>query len=282
MTVDDNSPINSLASASADESKDILFGGKSFWFLFPLKYTADYKLSFYHIDQTPSTNDSALTLPMPELQEIKVVWADSQTAGRGQGQNKWESEPGKNLTFSLLCQAQFLKPIHQFLILQAAALAVRHVLKKLCDKVTIKWPNDIYIGDKKVSGTLIQTDICNNEIRRAVIGIGVNVNQTVFTSDAPNPVSLANVLNREINRKELLHKFAERFAMEYESLHYDRDCIRARYFEHLYRKEGIHAYRDAHGTFNAEIVRVEDCGHLVLRDTQGKLREYAFKEVEFI
>lgn len=277
-----SSSVTTLATSEASESTTTKFSVNSFWFIFPLKYQAEYKLSYYYVQRTKSTNDLAFTLPVPDNKEIQIVAADEQTAGRGQGSNTWESEAGKDLSFSLVCRAEFLAPNRQFALLQAAALAVRHVMGKLCDGVTIKWPNDIYIGDKKASGTLIQCDIENNSIRRVVIGIGINVNQEVFHSDAPNPVSLCTIIGRELDRMRLLHAIAERFAKEYEELRYGAYYIKSRYISHLYRGSGFHEYKDNNEIFLAEISDVLDDGHLLLRDKKGRIRSYAFKEVEFI
>lgn len=280
MSLNIKNTATSLTPQDMSGSTKVRFANKTFWFLFPLKYTAEYTLTYYRVDRASSTNDLALTLPTPVGNEILVVSADDQVAGRGQGKNVWVSEPGKNLTFSFVCRADFLKPAEQFKLLQAEALAVRHVLGKLCDNVKIKWPNDIYINDSKVSGTLIQCVIEHDVILRAVIGTGVNVNQREF-SGLPNPISLATAVGRDINRDELLQAIASRFAVEYEGLRYNSDIIRQRYTLHLYRREGTHPYRDKNGRFEAEVVRVEPDGHLVLRDTTGRERSYAFKEVEF-
>lgn len=255
---------------------------RAFWFLFPLKFTNEYTFSYYYVPRTTSTNDLAFTLPLPKETEIQIISAEEQTAGRGQGNSSWESESGKNLTFSIVCRAEFVEPSKQFCVLQAAALAVRHVLAKICDDVTIKWPNDIYIGNKKASGTLIQCDMENGKTRRMVIGVGLNVNQETFTSNAPNPVSLHNVVNHELNRDDLLHSIAERFAVEYDDLRFGVNGIRQRYTSHLFRNKGSHEYKDKNGTFAATFAKVEDDGHLVLRDNKGTERVYGFKEVEFV
>lgn len=277
---DHKSPL--LTSAGLAESCKFAFKRREFYFLFPLKIPTEYTLSFYHVGEVTSTNTKALTLPSPGVKEIKVIYADSQSDGRGQGSNHWESEKGKNLTFSIICRADFLKPADRFLLLQAGALAVRHVVGKLIRGVSIKWPNDIYIGDRKVSGTLTELDITSGRIRRAVIGIGLNVNQSRFLSDAPNPVSILNATGRETPLKPLLRSLTERFAMEYDCLRDNRDYIRSRYFQHLWRLEGSHLYRDRDGLFHAVIVRVENDGRLVLRDTQGRERIYSFREVEAV
>ena len=271
-----------LTSAGLTESIKYEFMRREFYFLFPLKIPTEYTLSFYYADTVTSTNDKALMLPAPGMKEIKVLCATTQTAGRGRGEHKWESESGKNLTFSIICRADFLSTADQFLLLQAGALAVRHVLGKLMRQVSIKWPNDIYIGDSKVSGTLIQLDVAGESIRRAVIGVGLNVNQETFRSDAPNPVSLINVLGHETELRPLLRQITERFAMEYDCLRDDKEFIRSRYLQHLWRLEGKHPYRDKDGEFMAEVVRVENDGHLVLRDAQGRERSYAFGEVDAV
>lgn len=274
--------VSSISSQKPSESRKVDISTRAFWFLFPLKFTNEYTFSYYYVPRTTSTNDLAFTLPLPKETEIQIISAEEQTAGRGQGNSSWESESGKNLTFSIVCRAEFVEPSKQFCVLQAAALAARHVLAKICDDVTIKWPNDIYIGNKKASGTLIQCDMENGKTRRMVIGVGLNVNQETFTSNAPNPVSLHNVVNHELNRDDLLHSIAERFAVEYDDLRFGVNGIRQRYTSHLFRNEGSHEYKDKNGTFAATFAKVEDDGHLVLRDNKGTERVYGFKEVEFV
>ena len=274
--------VSSISSQKPSESRKVDISTRAFWFLFPLKFTNEYTFSYYYVPRTTSTNDLAFTLPLPKETGIQIISAEEQTAGRGQGNSSWESESGKNLTFSIVCRAEFVEPSKQFCVLQAAALAVRHVLGKICNDVTIKWPNDIYIGNKKASGTLIQCDMENGKTRRMVIGVGLNVNQETFTSNAPNPVSLHNVVNHELNRDDLLHSIAERFAVEYDGLRFGVNGIRQRYTSHLFRNEGSHEYKDKNGTFAATFAKVEDDGHLVLRDNKGTERVYGFKEVEFV
>ncbi len=282
MSGNSNNTFPSATAPKADESKKLEIQTRSFWFLFPLKLSTEYTFSYFYVPRTSSTNDLAFSLPLPAENEIQIVSAEEQTAGRGQGNTSWESESGKNLTFSLVCRAWFVEPAKQFCVLQAAALAVRHVLAKICGDVTIKWPNDIYIGNGKASGTLIQCDMENGKTRRMVIGIGVNVNQERFTSGAPNPVSLHNAVGHELNRLDILHSIAGRFAVEYDALRFGADGISQRYVSHLYRKEGMHEYKDGKGIFRAAFERVEKDGRLVLRDEGGKERAYGFKEVEFM
>ncbi len=282
MPTNTTETVTSLTSQNLVETQTIDVKTRSFWFLFPFTDIAEYRLSYYNVESTPSTNDLAFTLPLPQEHELQIVSCEEQTAGRGQGGNSWESERGKNLTFSIVCRAEFVEPARQFSVLQAAALAVRHVLSKISSGVRIKWPNDIYIGECKVSGTLIQCDIEQSAMLRMVIGIGVDVNQTSFTGGAPNAGSLAQLMGRDFSREGLLHSIVERFAEEYDTLRSSSDYIMQRYVSHLYRNQGMHCYRDANGEFEAEFVGVSPDGHLTLRDAAGAERVYAFKEVAYI
>jgi BirA family biotin operon repressor/biotin-[acetyl-CoA-carboxylase] ligase len=218
-----------------------------------------------------------------------VVMTDYQTAGRGCGTNHWESEQGQNLLFSLLVCPQALVARDQFAISMAVALAICDALASYIKEVSIKWPNDIYWRDRKLCGMLIENRLSGGLVRESIIGIGLNVNQTLFLSDAPNPVSLRQILGREVDREALLQAilaaFDRRFAacdvMSEERLEAFSD-LRTDYASRLYRREGFHPYRDAAGEFEAQLETVEEGGRLVLRDRMGRLRRYDFKGVEFI
>ena len=214
---------------------------------------------------------------------MTLVVAEAQTAGRGQQENKWESEIGKNLTFSLLCHPGFVKASEQFILSQCMALALWKSLSALVEGVSIKWPNDIYIGDNKVSGTLIECDLRGKEIENCIIGVGVNVNQTKFISDAPNPVSLKQITGKNYDRDTLLDSIIAEFQTYYEKIKAgEYETVRKEYMLHLYRKEGMHRYADVRGDFMAEIHDIEPTGHLVLRFENGNTCRYEFKEVRFI
>ena len=155
-----------------------------------------------------STNAYIQSLSRDErLPEGSVVWADFQTAGRGQIGNVWESENGKNLTFSIVFYPSFLLAKHQFLISQIASLSVKETLDEFISGITVKWPNDVYWNDKKICGMLIENDLAGQYIYSSVIGIGININQAVFRGDAPNPVSLYQILGREVDIVDFLHRF---------------------------------------------------------------------------
>lgn len=232
-----------------------------------------------HIDETDSTN-RWLVANRTEGQNPCVVVADYQTAGRGCGTNKWESERGKNLLFSMLIYPTEIAINKQFVVSMAVANSIAAVVAKYVEKrtVSVKWPNDIYIDDKKICGILIENRLQGGVIKDSIIGVGLNVNQLCFVSDAPNPVSMANVTGRQFDREQLLQELLEAFQQEWADL----EGVRERYLQQLYRRKGFFRYRDAYGECTAEIVTVEADGHLVLQDVDGRTNRYAFKEIQFV
>ena len=216
------------------------------------------------------------------LSEGYVVVAHSQTAGRGQRGNSWEAAPGKNLTFSYLLRPHDVVAHEQFILSQAVALAVVDVLSRYADGFSVKWPNDIYYCDKKIAGILIEHNLTGSLISRTIVGIGLNINQASFVSDAPNPVSLLQIMGREYDLDEVLSAILQATAMRYAMCNDDREGLRQAYANVLYRREGYYRYRDADGEFEAAIRDVRPDGYLLLVDRAGREREYAFKEVAFV
>ena len=236
------------------------------------------------LSDTASTNDYLLGLNTD--QDLCVV-TDYQSAGKGMGTNTWESEPGKNLLFSILLHPTWLPINKQYLLSMAEAVAIVEVLG---DGFEIKWPNDIYYGDKKLSGTRIDINLQGSTLKDVIIGTGINVNQEVFLSDAPNPISLKNITGQEHDRDILLQDILKRFSVYYTKLQKDflrpsldgmRSWLDYQYHKHLYRRTGLHAYADKDGTFQAEIVRVAENGIITLRRNDGTLSSYEFKELRF-
>lgn len=233
-----------------------------------------------HLSSVDSTNSymRRLLTQGEVLPELTLVDADEQTAGRGQTGNTWESEAGRNVQFSLVCHPHFLVASQQFALSEAIALAVAETVGG-----EVKWPNDIYVGDCKISGTLIECDLSGSRIETCIIGTGINVNQTEFRSDAPNPVSLAQLTDREYDRDEILQAVVERFVALYELLREGgAETLHRMYRQQLYRREGWHLYEDSDGRFEAELCDVEPTGHLLLRRRDGLVNRYAFKEVKFL
>ena len=235
------------------------------------------------IASTASTNSFLADLCEKEtLPELTSVYTAFQSSGRGQRGNSWESENGKNLLFSFVLYPDFIDVKRQFRLSQVTAIALQETLSQYADGITIKWPNDIYWRDKKLCGTLIENDLTGHHITRSISGTGVNLNQMEFVSDAPNPVSLAQITGREYDPREVLTEIMGRVATLYEMLRMGaEEAVHGTYIERFYRKEGFHPYSDKDGTFVARIVTVEPSGKLVLEDDRGMTRKYMFKEVAF-
>ena len=197
------------------------------------------------------------------------VYAGYQTAGRGQTGNSWESEADKNLLCSILLPAD--KDLYFLNIAVGVA-----ILRVIGEDFTIKWPNDIYYGDKKVAGILVENAILGNEVKYSIAGIGLNVNQTTFVSDAPNPISLKQITGKEYDIDALMQKV---YAMVQETLNED---VWEEYKNHLYRRDGFWKYEDQNGIFEARIIDVLPTGEIVLCDRNGQNRTYGFKQIKYI
>lgn len=236
-----------------------------------------------HLDTTDSTN-SHLRRMLDEgasLPDMTIVSATEQTAGRGQKGNSWESEPGKNILFSLLIHPSEMPAIAQFSLSQTIALAIADTLSNHTDGISIKWPNDIYWHNKKISGTLIECDLVGKYIHNCIIGCGININQTEFLSDAPNPVSLRMITGQIYDTDTIMNEVTDAFQhLRHSATH---DDIRAQYMQKLYRNDGqLHPYEDTNGPFLARIHGIEPTGHLLLQTADGEVRRYEFKEVKAV
>lgn len=236
------------------------------------------------LQKTDSTNNYLHALARPEqLGEGSVVWAEFQTAGRGQIGNSWESADGENLTFSVVLYPTFLLANRQFLISQITALSVKQTLDRYVDDITVKWPNDIYWRDRKICGMLIENDLAGQFIYSSILGIGININQKEFKSNAPNPVSLYQIIGKRTDREKFLQEFLERLYANYLLLLQEKEVlIQEAYRQSLYRREGFYLYEDANGRFEAAIEEIEPSGYLHLRLRDNTIRRYEFKEVRFV
>ena len=146
------------------------------------------------LDQAESTHMLLKSQEYADLEPYTMVMARRQTKGRGQRGNSWESEDGKNLTFSMKARPDWLHPSRQFAISEATSIAIVTLLKEYGIAASVKWPNDIYVGHRKICGILIDHSLQGMEITGSVISAGLNVNQIRFLSDAPNPVSMLQLL----------------------------------------------------------------------------------------
>lgn len=244
-------------------------------------------MKFLVIEEVDSTN-SYVSLHAAELENFTMVIADRQTAGRGQRGNSWESEPGKNLTFTLFYKPVGVEAIDQFAISEATALAVRDFLVAQGIDAKIKWPNDIYVGDKKISGILIEHSLTGRNIDHSRIGVGLNINQKEFLSDAPNPVSVYNIKGDELDISRaaaaLGAALENRLAMT--SSEEAREKLHQDFKENLWRFGGGYRFRERGENaevFIGEIRDVSPRGPITISDqATGQSKSYAFKEIEYI
>jgi BirA family biotin operon repressor/biotin-[acetyl-CoA-carboxylase] ligase len=235
------------------------------------------------IRSTESTNNYANhCMRLGSIDEGTVFLAYEQAAGRGQMNNTWESEPGKNLTFSIVLYPEFLEIRRQFLLSKVVSLGIYSAINKYVKELRIKWPNDIYAGEMKLAGILIENSIMGGVIKTSVIGIGLNVNQTIFVSDAPNPVSLQLLTNKHYDCEQVLREILAGINFYYQLLLQDEtDQIDQEYISVLFRLNETHVFKTEDKAFSGKIVGVNEIGQLLIQNADGKILEFHFKEVEF-
>ena len=238
------------------------------------------------LQETASTNDY-VKRNVDFLPSGTVIIAFMQTAGRGQKGNSWEAEPGKNTTLSLLVKKPNVGVKEQFAISEAVSLAIVDELENYASGFKIKWPNDIYYGERKIAGILIENSLGENGIDYSIVGVGVNINQQMFLSNAPNPVSLSQITGKTYDMNvinERLSEILERYC-NFDGTQQQLENIHKRYLERLYRYDGeAHKFITPNGPpFMAVIDNVAPDGILTLRHISDKaLHEYHFKEVGFV
>ena len=256
-----------------------------------------------HIKQTHSTSSLLREQYTDDMPHLFTIRTDFQTAGRGQAGNSWESEEGKNLLFSTLLRYPDVWATEQWRLSMLVAVAVRETLASYLSPhrliasspLTIKWPNDIYYEDKKLVGILIENILSGKHIAYTIAGIGINVNQTQWMSDAPNPISLKQITNQEYPIEEILEHFIDSI-QKWEKL--PTETIREEYIRHLYRRSGWHPYVEREvsvtptsivqgtehtdGIFYAEWTDITPQGEWVVRLKNGDTIQYHFKQVRFV
>lgn len=250
-------------------------------------YSALHLPEQWHFVYLPQTDSTMLQLKRaeyaPNANEFVLMATDFQAAGRGQRGTSWEADAGYNLLFGFTFTPKHIKASQQFALSEALALAVRAALSAFAEGFTVKWPNDVYWHNHKICGMLLEHSICGAYISNTLTGVGVNVNQPVFHSDAPNPIALQQIIGRSVDRALLLQNIVEAFSQRYQLLLQGNfQMLHAEYMEHLYRRTGIHSYEDGDGPFQASIVDISPLGMLTLRKTDGSEHTYAFKEVKAV
>jgi len=220
--------------------------------------------------------------------DLFTIYTYNQTAGRGQAGNSWESEPNKNLTFSTLFQLNNVAVENQFVLCQLVPLAIKNVLNEIIcihdgalPKVVVKWPNDIYWCDKKLGGILIEHSIIDGRIAYSIAGVGLNINQRVFRSNAPNPVSLAQIIGQDSDLEYVLDTILSEFSRLKPMLQQPEN-LKALYMNDLYRSDGFYTYNAGGELFEACITDVAFNGLLTLTLRSGEKRQYAFKQVSYV
>lgn len=240
-------------------------------------------LNIIVLKDVESTNNYANQLILSNAEEGTVVLAQFQKKGRGQQGNQWESQSGKNLLASIILYPKFLQAGNQFLISKMVSLGLVEYLQHEARDVSIKWPNDIYIGNKKIAGILIENAIKGRNLFSTVIGVGLNLNQQKFLSDAPNPVSLYQLTGKEYNIKSVASEISELIFKWYKKLEVGNYAeINAMYLSQLFRFGAWEKYSKEGIRFEAKIVGIGEFGQLLLEDRNGVISENMFKEVEFV
>ncbi|HNW56798.1 MAG TPA: biotin--[acetyl-CoA-carboxylase] ligase [Bacteroidales bacterium] len=231
-----------------------------------------------------STNTySAILLKNSTLQEGTVVYTNFQSSGKGQQGNRWESEDGKNLLISIILFPAMISPADQFFISMLVSLGICDFLKRYLPVCAVKWPNDIYVKNDKIAGILIENSIMGDLIESSIAGIGLNINQKNFISNAPNPVSLRMITGKDFDVNTCLSQLLSDLDKRYKQLIGGKlSEIKMDYISQLFRLNEWHSYRDINGIYTGRIVSVTDIGRLQVEQKSGKINEYNFKEVEFI
>jgi BirA family biotin operon repressor/biotin-[acetyl-CoA-carboxylase] ligase len=248
-----------------------------------------------YIKQTYSTSTLLRELYTEELPHLYTIRTDFQTAGRGQAGNSWESEEGKNLLFSALLRYNNIRATEQWRLSMLVAVALWEVLANYLpqEQLSIKWPNDIYFGDKKLVGILIENSLAGQYVGYSIAGIGLNINQTEWRSNAPNPISMKQITGQEYKAEELMNEWVHAMAnWEAQST----EAIQTAYLQHLYRREGWHTYVEREvsvaptaiaqsgieGAFLAMFAGITPQGELILRTTNNEEKTYHFKQIRFV
>ena len=246
------------------------------------------------LDKVDSTNEEALRR-ISSLDNLSVLSAYEQTAGRGQRGNRWASDAGENLTFSIVIKFSeketgnpSLRAIDQFVLNALTSLSVRDFLSSHGICADIKWPNDIYVSDKKICGILIENAVRGNMLSRSIAGIGLNINQKTFDPELPNPVSMTQCTGMTYSQESLLEEFMDIFkeyCMCYLNADGDHSELKEKYTTGLWRKDIQAGFIEMKSgrKFTGIIRGLSDIGLLMVEDTEkGELTEFAFKDISYI
>jgi BirA family biotin operon repressor/biotin-[acetyl-CoA-carboxylase] ligase len=236
------------------------------------------------LNSVSSTNNYASQLLSEnKIVEETVITAYKQEHGRGQQDNIWESEPGKNLTFSLVLSTNFIEAKNQFVLSQAISLAIIDFLRLYKLKAKIKWPNDIYINENKIAGILIENSVIDTTLLHSIIGIGLNVNQETFEENISDGVSMKTLLFKEFVLQEVLDNLLNCIKnwVEYLKTNNYTD-LKKEYLDNLHRYGEKKMFSSNAVDFYGTITDVEETGELVILAGDGRKLKFMFKEIQFI
>ena len=230
---------------------------------------------YHFFDTLDSTNDTARD---PKYGHGDVIVAEHQRCGRGQRGNRWSSAAGQNLTLSVVLEPDFLRAEEQFLLLQCVALALTDMFLTYGLAARIKWTNDIYIGDRKITGILMEQSLRGEYLNRCVVGIGINVNQERFEQWIPNPTSLVLETGRRAEPRQVLDRLCTALGERYEALRLGaREKIVSDYLCRMYRLGQRAEFSLVSGERFAAVIRgVMPSGELMLETTEGRIETFLF------
>jgi len=239
--------------------------------------------NIYSFPSCDSTNlEAAKKIQEGACLEGDLFITQNQMAGRGQRGNSWESEIGNNLTFSIVLKPHFLLISEQFQLNMAISLAILESFgSELGNKLKVKWSNDIYYGDKKLGGVLIENILQGHKITHSIIGIGLNINQLIFEN--PKAISLSNITGKKYDLDKKITQVVEKIERNYIFLKQGKkDLIKTKYLSQLYWYQEIHKFQDTktQKKFEGQIIGIDALGKLAV-EINKEVHYFNFKEIEF-
>jgi len=235
----------------------------------------------HNLKKVESTNDFAMNLTKTEpVFEGTVVRTSHQFRGKGQMGNSWYSDPDSNLAVSVVLKPVSLNGGNMYLLNMAVALAAREFVAMYCNSVYVKWPNDIYIQDKKVAGILVENVWKGGKLLFSIIGLGINVNQANFPADIPNPTSMFLQTNQTIDLEEAYEKLIWQVEQWYMKFKTKPQEIKEQYLSKLLYFETSRTFTAEGKEVHGRIIDVSESGKLILMTDQGP-KEFGLKEIIF-
>lgn len=242
----------------------------------------------HHFHQIDSSNNHAIDkIRQNDIQEGEVFWTDFQTSGKGQKGNVWESEASQNLLLSIYLKPYFIKPDRQFILSQFVSVGIVEWLSSLNIESSIKWPNDILVGDQKLGGILIENILKGNLIEHSVIGIGMNVFQTTFSKllhEKPvfSPINMQSFVSSPLQIDVLVRELCDVLNHYYYTLMHNPTIIQDKYISYLFRKGIWSNYEYRNQLIEAKIEGIDTQGKLMLSSIYGEKISCDLKEIIFL